>query len=119
MALELIPLAEAISALRTQLAEAQRQGRDQEIRFEVGDVEVEFQVVVEREAEAGGKIGFRLFGLGSEATAGGKLADARTQMIKLTLTPKTSGRRIDISARSGPLDPPGRESEATDPEGRG
>lgn len=91
MDLDLIPLADAIAALRAQLTEAQRQGEDQEIRFAVGPVEVEFQVVASREGEAGGKIGFRLFGLGSEATARGKLGDARTQKIKITLTPQDDG----------------------------
>src|SRR5687767_9088666 len=96
---DLIPLADAIAALRLQLQRAREEGENEALRFEVGPVEVEFKGVVEREASAGGKIGFMIFGLGSEATAAGKLGDARTQTIKITLTPKLGGRIFDVGDR--------------------
>ncbi len=40
-----------------------------------------------REATPEGKISFKVFGSGAEASVGGKLSDARTHRIKLTLTP--------------------------------
>ncbi|MCW3848089.1 hypothetical protein OF829_12635 [Sphingomonas sp. LB-2] len=96
---DLIPLAEAIGALRTQLSEAQTAGQNEAIRFEVGTVEVEFQAVVEREASAEATLGFKIFGLGSEAKVGGKLGDARTQSVKITLVPKRNGRSLEIADR--------------------
>jgi hypothetical protein len=96
MSLDLIPLADAIEALRAELVKARRKGEDAELRFEVGPVEVEFQVVYESEATAGGKVGFRIFGLGSEVSAGGKLADARTQSVKVTLTPRIDGSELEV-----------------------
>jgi hypothetical protein len=98
----LIPLVDAISVLRSQLAEARIEGQNEEVQFEVGPVEVEFQVVFDRSIEAGGKVGFSLFGLGSEATAGGKVGDSRTHRIKFSLTPSCGGDSFNISAkRSG------------------
>lgn len=91
------PLAEALTALRTQLGEAALEAADERLKFDVTSIEVEFQVVAEREASGGGKIGFRIFGLGSEASAGGKLTDGRTQTIKISLTPKMNGQNIQVS----------------------
>ena len=87
MASELIPLAEAISALREQLAIAVADGEAKGIKFEVGPVELEFSVVVEREGEGNGKVSFKILDWGFEGGGGGKLGDKRTQSIKLTLKP--------------------------------
>lgn len=93
---DLIPLAKAIAALRLELQRAKDEGENESLRFEVGDVEVEFKGVVEREGTVGGKVGFKIFGLGSEASAAAKLGDARTQTVKITLKPKLNGGFIEV-----------------------
>lgn len=87
----LIPLADAIRALRAELMEAVEDGRTSDLRFELGPVELEFNAVVSREGAAGGKIGFKLFGQGAEVNLGGKIADQQVQRIKLVLTPRPAG----------------------------
>jgi len=47
-----IPLAEAIRALRRELVEAVREGEDEEVRFALGDIDLELQVEVSKEAVA-------------------------------------------------------------------
>jgi hypothetical protein len=102
---DLIPLADAIAALREQLNRAREAGEHEALRFEVGPIEVEFKGVVEREGSVGGKVGFKIFGFGSEATAAGKLGDARTQTVKITLTPKRNDRILDVSDREDLAEP--------------
>jgi hypothetical protein len=91
MAADLIPLADTIAALREQLAAAVKGGEGQEIRFQVGPVQLTFNVVVQREGEADGKISFKVLGWGVEGGASGKISDQHTQTITITLTPKLPG----------------------------
>ena len=94
-----IALADAVAALRQQLAEAQERANDQDIRFDIGPIEMEFTVVVTREASAAGKIGFAIF-TGLEVSAGGKLGDTQTHKLKLSLTPRAKGGQdLRISGR--------------------
>ena len=89
-----IPLAEAIADLREELARAIEEGEGEAIRFELGPVEMEFELAVTREGKGSGKAKFLVFELGTE----GKLGQARTHRLKLTLEPKSpSGRRPQIS----------------------
>ena len=46
-----VGLADAVDALRAELSEAMARARDQEIQFPVGEIQVEFQIGVTREAE--------------------------------------------------------------------
>jgi hypothetical protein len=97
---ETIPLRDAIRALRVELLEAVEEASTQAVRFELGTVELEFQVVARREKEGKAKIGFHIFG--AEASIG--RGDERTQTVKLVLNPVLLGAnggrsKLDISRR--------------------
>jgi hypothetical protein len=83
-----IPLKDALQALRAEIVEAADGVSGENIRFELGPIEMEFQVVAQRSGGADGKIGFHIFGAEASIGANGKMESSRTQKIKLTLTPK-------------------------------
>ena len=85
-----IPLAKVIGELRSQLRQAREQGKDEEPRFLVDEAEIELQVGVTTEGEGGVGVNFWVY----TAEAGGKLARASVQTIRLTLRPEdASGGR--------------------------
>ncbi|WP_198668626.1 trypco2 family protein [Streptomyces triticisoli] len=81
----MIELAELIEELRRELTAARIAAQGEDLYFEVGPVELEAAVVVERSATAGGKIRFWVV----ETGADGRLADSVTHRVKLTLDPRT------------------------------
>ncbi|MGW6902815.1 MULTISPECIES: trypco2 family protein [unclassified Streptomyces] len=81
----MIELAEMIEELRRELTAARTAAADEDLYFEVGPVELEAAVVVERSATAGGKVRFWVV----ETGADGRLADSVTHRVKLTLDPRT------------------------------
>lgn len=97
MTVKQFPLSEAITVLRSELTEAHLNAERDSLQFSVQSVEVEFQAVLQREMSAGGKIGFTIFGLGSEANASAKIGDAITQKVKITLLPKLDGAMVDVA----------------------
>ncbi|MFE1880248.1 trypco2 family protein [Streptomyces diastatochromogenes] len=80
----MIELSDMIRELRGQLTSAVADGDGQLVRFELGPVEVEATVAVTREAGADTKVKLWVV----DAGANGKYAQAQTQRIKVTLTPK-------------------------------
>ncbi|WP_045562567.1 trypco2 family protein [Streptomyces sp. FxanaA7] len=80
----MIELSEMIRQLRQELNTAMADGAAGPVRFELGPVEIEASVAVDREAGAGGKVRFWVV----EANAGGKFATSETHRISLTLQPK-------------------------------
>jgi hypothetical protein len=80
-----IELAELIEELRRELTAARIAAQGEDLYFEVGPVELEAAIVVERSATAGGKIRFWVV----ETGADGRLADSVTHRVKLTLDPRT------------------------------
>ena len=83
-----LKLAQVIEALRAELNEAKRSGESPEnqgIRFNVNNIDIEFQTVVEKEVggKASGKI--RFWVLDADAEASGKYNKANTHKIKLSL----------------------------------
>lgn len=74
-------LSEVIKALRDDLAKAQTQGDGQSVRFNVTNVDIELQTVIEKEASTGAKIKFLVV----DADANGKYKNAITHKIKLSL----------------------------------
>lgn len=91
-----VELAELIDQLRAELTRAMRSGEKEELRFEVGPVELELTVVVQREGAAGAKVKFWVMEVGTDA----KASAGSTQRIKLTLDPRRAGqpdRRPTIS----------------------
>ncbi|GHF41632.1 trypco2 family protein [Streptomyces morookaense] len=83
-----IALAELIGQLRTELTEAMHAGQDTDLRFEVGRVELELTVAVDKEAAPGAKVRFWVVELGAEA----KRSSNTTQRITLELVPRSTDR---------------------------
>lgn len=81
-----LELAEVISALREEINIAKQNAENQDIRFNINNVEIELQTVVEYEAgaEASGKV--RFWVVDANTKASGKWKDAVTQKIKLSLS---------------------------------
>lgn len=79
-----VELAELIGQLRAELSAAIRAGEGSDLRFELGPVELELTVSVDKEAKPGAKVRFWVVELGAD----GKKASSTTQRIKLTLDPR-------------------------------
>ncbi|WP_066950562.1 trypco2 family protein [Streptomyces lushanensis] len=86
-----VELAEVIGQLRAELTEAMRQGENAGLRFELGPVELELTVSVDKEAGPGAKVRFWVVELGADA----KVARNSTQRITLTLDPRRAGEEPD------------------------
>jgi hypothetical protein len=94
--MENIGLQEAIQAVRHELTAAMTAGADEDIRFRVKSVEMDFQVAVERAAEATGKVRFWVVDLG----AGGNVSSASTHTVRVSLDPVTAtGGDVEVSDR--------------------
>lgn len=78
-----VPLSQAIRALRREIVEANRASKNEEIRFKLGPIELEFGLEVAR--EAGGEAGLRFWVVSIGAL--GKRASAATHTVKMVLTP--------------------------------
>lgn len=65
-----IGLVETVEKLRAELAEAVEKGRDAEIQFPVGSIQLEFNVVVSRDVEAKGGLQFWIVSFGGGAKEG-------------------------------------------------
>jgi len=78
-----IELAEMIKSLRSELEKAQAEGDGKDVRFLVGDVDLELQVGLSQKGGVGGKVDFWVY----SAEASGELAKQTTQTIKLKLIP--------------------------------
>lgn len=89
-----IGLAEAIEQLRRELGEAQDAGANQQLRFEVAEVEVELLVELRKEGTA--KASFGVVAIGAE----GKVAKGAMHRLKLRLNVKdaaTGGRNLEVT----------------------
>jgi hypothetical protein len=78
-----------IRDLRAELQAAIDAGADEALHFELGPIELEVSVAVDRSDGGGGKVRFWVLDLGGEH----KKDTANTQRIKLSLTPKLAGAR--------------------------
>jgi hypothetical protein len=81
-----VGLADAVKALRAELTSAMAEGADQALRFELGPVEMEFLLEVNREAGGEGGVRFWVVSLG----ASGSVTHGSTHRVTLQLVPKTS-----------------------------
>ncbi|WP_228562516.1 trypco2 family protein [Catenulispora rubra] len=79
-----IELASVIRDLRAELKEAVASGDGEALRFELGPIELEVSVALQREGSAGAKVRFFVV----QGGADGKIDTTDTQRIKLTLTPR-------------------------------
>ncbi|MGI8330840.1 trypco2 family protein [Actinomadura scrupuli] len=90
-----IGLTEAIERLREELGAAQDAGANQQLRFEV--VEVEMELLVELRKEGGGKVDFKVVG------ADGKISSSTSHKLKLRLNVKDAARgnaSLEVGDRS-------------------
>lgn len=83
----MIELAEVIGELRHELQQAMDAGEGEPLRFELGPVELEATVAVEKGGGGGAKVRFWVIELGGDA----KASQASTQRIKLALQPRLAG----------------------------
>jgi hypothetical protein len=88
--LDLVPLREAIEALRTEIMEAAATGANQLVSFLVGPIELEFNVVAKREGAGKANVKFGILGLGAEIGGDLKVTGETTQKVKITLTPQVT-----------------------------
>jgi hypothetical protein len=91
-----LELAELVAGLRAELERAREEGADAGVRFDVGSVELELSVITEKKGTAEGGIKFWVV----SAQAGGEMAVANTQRIRLTLQPRTDEGPLDIKGES-------------------
>ena len=80
----MIELADVIADLRDELDVARRRGFGEDLRFELGPVELEVSVAVQKDAGGNAKVKFWVVELGAD----GKVSSTATQRIKLTLNPR-------------------------------
>ncbi|QNP62973.1 trypco2 family protein [Streptomyces genisteinicus] len=78
-----VGLAEAVSAVRSELTTAMDAGRDEKLKFRAGPVEMEFAVEVKKQAE--GRL--KVLVLPWTAEAKGSYGTTGTHRIKVTLQP--------------------------------
>ncbi|MFE9426354.1 trypco2 family protein [Kitasatospora sp. NPDC006697] len=103
-----IELADAVAAVRDELLKAQSRGASSDLGFEVGPIEMEFEVELRADAKAAGK--FRVWAVSAEAEAG--VSRGRTHRVSFTLTPKLrDGGELLIHGSPDALAGPGDLSE--------
>jgi hypothetical protein len=81
---EWVGLADAIKALRQEIAAAMEEGQDKSIRFELGPVEMEFLLQVTKDAGGSAGVKFWIVSFGGQAG----ISSGSTHRVKLALTPK-------------------------------
>ena len=86
-----IGLQEAIAALRTELIESVVAAHEERLRFEVGEITMEFQVEIERNIEASGGLKFYVVELGTS----GMQKDKNVHKVVIPLKPiRADGKPI-------------------------
>ncbi|MFP4008863.1 MAG: trypco2 family protein, partial [Spirulinaceae cyanobacterium] len=81
--LKRIGLQDAIAALRAELIQSITASQGEKLRFEVGEITMEFQIELERSADAKGGIKFWVVELG----AGGAIKDKDVHKVVIPLKP--------------------------------
>jgi Trypsin-co-occurring domain 2 len=96
----MIELSDVIGELRRELQQAMYAGEGEPLRFELGPVELEATVAVEKGGGGGAKVRFWVIELGGDA----KASQASTQRIKLALQPHltATGEKALIAGDAAP-----------------
>ena len=102
MAEDFLPLNAVVSALRAEIVAARRAAAADSVKFELGPIEVEFQMVAKREGGPTGSIKFGILGFGADLGANAKFAKEQTQRVKFNLSPLAAEpdgtrRRLEIN----------------------
>lgn len=83
----MIELADMIGELRGELGRAIVAGADEDLRFDLGTIELEVAVAVERQGTTGTKVKFWVLEIGADGT----MTKSSTQRLKLSLQPRLAG----------------------------
>ena len=86
----MIELSTMIAELRRELSQAIAAGADEQLRFELGPVEVEVTVGLDSKGQAGAKVRFWVVELAGDT----ETARSSLQRIKLTLEPRLAGSTV-------------------------
>ncbi|MER7766797.1 trypco2 family protein [Kitasatospora sp. NPDC096140] len=91
----MIELSDVIRDLRSQLGRAIEAAADEELELELGDIELELTVALEKGGGGTAKVKFWVLELGGN----GKMGQTDTQQLKLTLKPRlrSTGRSPHVS----------------------
>jgi hypothetical protein len=100
--LQTISLADAIQELREDISQAVERARNEDFRFKLGTIELEFSLVATSEGSANGKLSFKILGVGAEVGAAGKLSNALTHRVKVVLTPENEGQLVSDKTKPPP-----------------
>ena len=87
MAQQPIGLADTIDHLRKELVEANKRGKGEDLRFHVDGVELELAIEITQEGGAGGKVSFKVLGVGVEGGADASVTRARSNRMTIKLRP--------------------------------
>jgi hypothetical protein len=103
---DMLPFSEAVRALRAEIIQAVETGKNEKLRFVLGSIELEFQVVAKREGGPSAKIKFGLLGMGMELGASGKFSSEAVHKVKLKLDPIQVGddgiiEEVTVSKKPG------------------
>jgi hypothetical protein len=89
-----VGLAEAVERLRAEFELARELGEGKQLRFEIGDVEMEFHVSIRRDGGGNGAVRLGVVTLGAKGSVG----DEHTHRLKVLLHPQDDqGRPAQIS----------------------
>ncbi|MFL6071911.1 MAG: trypco2 family protein [Mycobacteriales bacterium] len=92
-----IGLAEAVSSLRTELLAAMDGGADAQVRFPVGEIQMEFQIAVARADEVKGGLRFWVV----EAGAGSSFSHQEIHRLTVSLGPPVDERGQPVKVARG------------------
>ena len=81
---EPIGLAEAIGRVRTELVQARREGEGRELRFRLGEVQLQFEVALTREGAGEAGINVWVISVGAK----GSVTSAQTHTVTVSLVPQ-------------------------------
>jgi hypothetical protein len=96
-----IGIREAVAALRAELSESIAASAGEQIRFEVGEMQIEFQVEIERSAEGSGGIRFWVVELGAKSSR----TSTVTHTVTIPLKPVTNSGQPLLTGSSNVPDP--------------
>lgn len=99
-----IPIAEAIQAIRREIVAAVSQSEGEDIKFDLGDIELEFQVQLSKQEGgdlgAKGNLNLGVVTLEASGKQNEQQSKATTHRVKLTLKPKRAdGSSLDVSGQ--------------------
>ncbi|MFE9426625.1 trypco2 family protein [Kitasatospora sp. NPDC006697] len=94
-----VELAEAVEAVRRQLAQAAERAAGERLQFEVGTVELEFSVELRRERQGGGGVRAWVLSVGAEASQ----ARTRAHRVTVSLTPVDTATGANLLVGNGDL----------------